>query len=124
MVLLHRNGFVLIGDLVERVADRKRPLNVSMEYLVGWTEDPTPAHELSATLSTRTVEDLDASPTDDPEGHLKFDDEDLVGINEVLPSAESGAAVIQQADHQPRKVPATVPPEARPDGDKARTAIV
>ena len=73
-------------------------LNVSMDYLVGWVDDPTPTRQLVLNLRRREALLVKRGLKEEinEEAALQFDTEDFVGVNEIVASAGSGAEVINE----------------------------
>lgn len=63
-------------------------LNVSMDYLVGWVDEPRPTSEIATHLWRKTALLVDLKW--DEEEHLEVDTEDFVGVNEIIASAGTG----------------------------------
>ena len=82
------------GTSIPTALAAAQALNISMDYLVGWADDPTPTRELKFHLSNAVAAALDEGAATEPE--LKVDDMDFVGINEIVAAAGSGATVINE----------------------------
>ena len=72
------------GLLLDGATKAARELNVSLDYLVGLTDDPTPAAARSAKVSE--LEDASAVTTDEKDGHS-------VDVMELDTAAGAGAVV-------------------------------
>ena len=66
-------------------------LKVSMDYLFGRTDDPTPAQELTLGLKTSAARIRDLEQTRNQE--VPLDDTDYVGVSEVTTAAGAGATI-------------------------------
>ena len=82
------------GTSIRTALATAQALNVSVEYLVGWVDDPRPAGELLVQLSKLAARRLDGE-AEDREG-LEADAEDFVGVNEIRASAGAGAEVMSE----------------------------
>ena len=71
---------------------------MSLDYLVGWADDPTPPMELKVRLaeSLARLADLDPGPNLDPETGLDPADEDFIAVNEIICSPGTGETVIDE----------------------------
>ena len=72
-------------------------LNVSMDYLVGWVEDPTPTKEILTRLRATAARLADAGLIKmNEDKFIEVDTEDFVGVNEIIASAGTGREVISE----------------------------
>ena len=69
---------------------------MSMDYLVGFVDDPRPTRDLVLNLRANAARfaDLGRSDKVDEEEHLNIDSDDFIGVNEIVASAGTGAEVI------------------------------
>ena len=86
------------GTSIRTAGAAAQALNVSMDYLVGFVDDPTPTGELVLNLRAKTalLIDLGVAEQTEDEENLKVDSEDFVGVNEIVASAGTGAEVINE----------------------------
>ncbi len=82
------------GTSIRTAMAAAQALNVSMDYLVGWVDDPRPTSEIATHLQRATARLLDLEW--DEEEHLEVDTEDFVGVNEIIASAGTGDDVINE----------------------------
>lgn len=77
----------------DKVVAAATMLEVSIDYLYGLTDDPTPAAELVRALAAAT----DGAGLDDPRVRAAtIDDSDWVGVSELASAAGDGAVVDQE----------------------------
>ena len=81
------------GTSIRTALAAAEALGVSMDYLVGLVNDPTPTRELLSNVRAKTalLVDLGISDQTDDEEQLEFDSEDFVGVNEIVASAGRGS---------------------------------
>ena len=86
------------GTSIRTALAAAQALNVSMDYLVGFVDDPTPTRELVVNLRRKSalLADLGVAEPADEEESLEVDTEDFVGVNEIVASAGAGAEVISE----------------------------
>ena len=86
------------GTSIRTALAAAQALNVSMDYLVGFVNDPRPTRELVLNLRANSalLVDLGITEKPDPEQHLEFDSDDFIGVNEIVASAGTGAEVINE----------------------------
>ena len=86
------------GTSIRTALAAAQALNVSMDYLVGFVDDPTPTRELVLHMRAQTalLVDLGIVEKVDEEENLEVDSEDFVGVNEIVASAGTGAEVINE----------------------------
>ena len=81
------------GWALGKIAAAARALDVSSDFLLGLTDDPTPAGELARALAAATA----AAGLGDPAARAAaFEDGDYVGISELASAAGDGAVVEQE----------------------------
>ena len=100
------------GWALGKIAAAARALDVSSDFLLGLTDDPTPAGELARALAAATA----AAELGDPAARAAaFEDGDYVGVSELASAAGDGAVVEQERVTGARQVPPGVarPPRAR-----------
>ena len=73
-------------------------LNVSMDYLVGFVDDPTPTRKLVVNLRAKTARLVDVGAGDpaEEEEDFEFNSDDFVGVDKIVASAGTGAEVISE----------------------------
>ena len=85
------------GTSIRMTMAAAQALNVSMDYLVGWVDDPRPTRDLLTNLRTKAAVLADMGLREyDPEDFLELDSDDFVGVNEITASAGTGAEVISE----------------------------
>ena len=81
------------GWALGKIAAAARALDVSSDFLLGLTDDPTPAGELARALAAATA----AAELGDPAARAAaFEDGDYVGVSELASAAGDGAVVEQE----------------------------
>ena len=81
------------GWALGKIAAAARALDVSSDFLLGLTDDPTPAGELTRALAAATA----AAELGDPAARAAaFEDGDYVGVSELASAAGDGAVVEQE----------------------------
>ncbi len=81
------------GWALDKIATAARALDVSSDFLLGLTDDPTPAGELARALAAATA----AAGLGDPAARAAaFEDGDYVGVSELASAAGDGAVVEQE----------------------------
>ena len=81
------------GWALGKIAAAARALDVSSDFLLGLTDDPTPAGELARALAAATA----AAGLGDPAARAAaFEDGDYVGVSELASAAGDGAVVEQE----------------------------
>ncbi len=81
------------GWALGKIAAAARALDVSSDFLLGLTDDPTPAGELARALAAATA----AAGLADPAARAAaFEDGDYVGVSELASAAGDGAVVEQE----------------------------
>lgn len=73
-------------------------LNVSMDYLVGYADDPRPATELKRNLETAIARLADVDPDHGTVGDRYFEatDEDFIAVDEIVAAPGTGENVIDE----------------------------
>ena len=86
------------GTSVRMAMAAAQALNVSLDYLVGWVDDPTPTRELVTTMRTQaaTLVDLGMLENEALDKYRELDSDDFVEVNEITASAGTGAEVISE----------------------------
>ena len=81
------------GWALGKIAAAARALDVSSDFLLGLTDDPTPAGELARALAAATA----AAELGDPAARAAaFEDGDYVGVSELASAAGDGTVVEQE----------------------------
>ena len=81
------------GWALGKIAAAARALDVSSDFLLGLTDDPTPAGELARALAAATA----AAGLGDPAARAAaFEEGDYVGVSELASAAGDGAVVEQE----------------------------
>ena len=86
------------GTSLRTAAAAARALNVSIDYLVGWADDPTPPMELKTRLAEAVARlaDMDPDAGADPGGGVNPDGEDFVAVDEIIASPGTGGNVVDE----------------------------
>ena len=81
------------GTSIHTALAAAEALGVSMDYLVGLVDDPTPTRKLlsDARAKTALLLDLGITEQSDDDEQLEFDSDDFIGVNEIVATAGTGS---------------------------------
>ena len=81
------------GTSIRTALAAAEALGVSMDYLVGLVNDPTPTRRLLSDVRAKTalLVDLGVSEQAHDEEQIEFNSQDFVGVNEIVASAGTGS---------------------------------
>ena len=88
------------GTSLQTAMAAAKALDISLDYLVGWVDEPTPTRTLVFDLKDKIARLRDVKV--DEEHGLSYEDHDYVGINEI--DAVAGAGAVVQDERIQRRI--------------------